>query len=293
MALVWLAFLSASKAWHISDITLNRGINMATAHPNSLPNPRPNQRRPMKQQAKQQRKAQKPFTYRATTWITVGFTSWVLAACTPTSLVEQGLERELPKYVGPAESYDVDIKGLDVYAGSADIVTAVGERVRPEGAPVIDRLALDLSGVIYDKSAERLTQVNDARLSAVIKTPDLADFLEAYRNVNEAEVILRSPNEATLRIRPQLGDYSVPPGITVDVTGGLVGEGTQLRFEVSEVSAAGIDISAIAAQRLSDAVNPLADLKNLPIQVDITSVIVAGETIGLEVVGDPSSFSMR
>jgi len=241
---------------------------------------------------KRQNMARKPFICRTKTWVAVTFVSWVLAACTPASLVERGIERELPKYVGPAESYDVKIKGLDVNAGSADTVTAVGERVRPEGSPVIDRLVLDLRGVVYDKSAERLSQVNDARLTAVIKTPDLADFLEAYRNVNEAEVILRSPNEATLRIRPQLGDYSVPPGITVDVTGALVGEGTQLRFEVSEVSAAGIDISAIAAQRLSNAVNPLSDLENLPIQVDITSVVVAGESIGLEVVGDPSSFSM-
>ncbi len=215
-----------------------------------------------------------------------------LAGCTPASLVEQGIERELPKYVGPAEKYDVEIEGLNIGSGSAETVTAVGERVRPDGAPVIDRLSLDLQGVVYDKQAERLSQVNDARLMAVIKTPDLADFLETYRNVNEAEVILQSPNEATLRIRPQLGDYSVPPGITVDVTGLLVGDGTQLRFEVSDVSAAGIDISAIASRRLSNAVNPLADLKNLPIQVEITSVVVAGETIGLEVVGDPSSFSL-
>lgn len=218
--------------------------------------------------------------------------SCLVASCTPTSLVEQGIERELPKYVGPAEKYDVKIEGLDVGAGSAEAVTAVGERVRPEGAPVIDRLALDLSGVVYDKEAEKLTQVDGARLTAVIKTPDLADFLETYRNVNEATVILRSPNEATLSIRPQLGDYAVPPGVTVDVTGDLMGEGTQLRFDVTRVSAAGIDVSAIASERLSNAINPLADLKNLPIEVDISSVVVAGETIGLEVVGDPKSFSM-
>jgi len=215
-----------------------------------------------------------------------------LGGCTPANLVEQGIERELPKYVGPAEKYDVEIQGLNIISGSAETVVAVGERVRPDGAPVIDRLSLDLQGVVYDKQTERLTQVNNARLTAVIKTPDLADFLETYRNVNEAEVILNSPNEATLRIRPQLGDYSVPPGITVDVTGTLVGEGTQLRFEVSDVSAAGIDISAIASHRLSNAVNPLADLKNLPVRVEITSVVVAGETIGLEVIGDPSSFSL-
>lgn len=218
--------------------------------------------------------------------------SLLSTGCTPTSLVEQGIERELPQYVGPAESYDVDIKGLSVSAGTAESVIAVGERVRPEGAPVIDRLQLDLRGVVYDRSAEKLTQVEGALLTAVIKTPDLADFLESYRNVDEAEVVLRSPNEATLRIRPQIGNYSVPPGVTVDVTGSLVGDDTQLRFEVSEVSAAGIDISAIAASRLSDAVNPLADLENLPVKVEITSVVVAGETIGLEVIGDPKSFSM-
>lgn len=224
--------------------------------------------------------------------LTLALSSLLSTGCTPTSLVEQGIERELPQYVGPAESYDVDIKGLSVSAGTAESVIAVGERVRPEGAPVIDRLQLDLRGVVYDKAAEKLTQVEGALLTAVIKTPDLSDFLESYRNVDEAEVVLRSPNEATLRIRPQIGNYSVPPGVTVDVTGSLVGDDTQLRFEVSEVSAAGIDISAIAASRLSDAVNPLADLENLPVKVEITSVVVAGETIGLEVVGDPKSFSM-
>lgn len=222
----------------------------------------------------------------------LGAAGWLLAGCTPTSLVERGIERELPQYVGPAERYDVQIQGLRVRSGSADSVVAVGERVRPEGAPVIDRLALDLQGVVYDEATEKLTQVESAQLTAVIKTPDLADFLEAYRNVREAEVLLRSPDEATLRIRPQIGDFSVPPGVTVDVTGELVGAGTQLRFEVSEVSAAGIDLSAIAATRLSNAVNPLADLQNLPVEVNVTSVVVAGETIGLEVVGDPKSFSM-
>ncbi|WP_121968330.1 DUF2993 domain-containing protein [Leptolyngbya sp. BC1307] len=222
-----------------------------------------------------------------------GMTGLLLASCSPTNLVEQGIERELPKYVGPADSYDVKIEGLRVGAGSAESVVAVGNRVRPEGAPVIERLALDLSEVVYDRKAERLSEVGGARLTAVIRTEDLADFLEANRNVNEAEIILQSPDQATIRVRPQLGDFVVPPGITVAVTGQLAGQGTQLIFNVTNVSAAGIDVSAIAARRLSDTINPLADLKNLPIQVEITSVMVTGETIGLEVVGDPSSFSMR
>ncbi len=217
----------------------------------------------------------------------------LFVGCTPTSLVEQGIERELPKYVGPAERYDVEIEGLDARLGSANSVVAVGERVRPEGAPVIERLALDLVDVVYDKQAERLSQVGSARLTAVVKTPDLSDFLETYRNVREAEVTLQSPNRATLRIRPQIDQFALPQGVTVDVSGELVGEGTQLRFEVDGVRAAGIDVSAIAASRLSEAINPLADLNNLPIDVEIVSVVAAGESIGMEVVGDPSSFLLR
>lgn len=227
--------------------------------------------------------------------LTVGLSGVIcglfLASCTPTSLVEQGIERELPKYVGPAEHYDVKIEGLDIKSGSADSVVAVGERVRPEGAPVIERLSLHLSGVVYDKQTERLSSVDSASLTAVVKTPDLSDFLETYRNVREAEVTLQAPDRATLRISPQIDQFALPNGITVDVAGELVGKDTQLHFEVDSVSAAGIDVSAIAASRLSEAINPLADLKDLPIDVEIASVVAAGESIGMEIIGDPSSFS--
>jgi len=217
---------------------------------------------------------------------------FLLTGCNPANLVAQGIERELPQYVGPADSYDVKINGLKVQAGSAQSVVAVGDRVRPEGAPVIERLVLELQDVVYDRAAERLSEVGAAKLTAVIRTDDLADFLEAFRNVQEAEVMLQSPDQATIRLRPQIGNLSVPRGVTVNIRGELVGEATQLRFEVSEVRAAGFDLSAIAARRLSDAINPLADLSNLPVEVEITSVIAAGETIGLEVVGDPRSFEL-
>ncbi len=222
----------------------------------------------------------------------LGLTAVGIVSCTPANLVEQGIERELPKYVGPAESYDVKIDGLKVVSSSADSVVAVGERVKPQGAPVIDRLVLDLQGVVYSREQGRLSQVDSAKLTAVIKSYDLADFLESDRNVRSAEVVLRSPDRATLRIQPNLGNFVLPAGITVDVTGRLVGAGTQLSFEVEEVSAAGLDLSAMVAKRLSDLINPLADLKDLPVSIEITSVMVAGESIGLEVVGDPKSFSM-
>ena len=225
-------------------------------------------------------------------WVMIGATALSLSGCSPANLVAQGIERELPKYIGPADHYDVQITGLDLSDNSAESVLAIGERVRPEGAPVIDQLMLRLEGVQYDKAADKLSQVGSARLNAIIKTADLVTFLEAYRNVRSANVVLRSPNSATLSIRPQLGDFALPAGITVEVSGQLVGQGTQLTFEVNKVTAAGIDVSSMTASRLSDLINPLADLRGLPIEVNITDVRVAGDTIGLEVVGSPGSFSL-
>ncbi len=225
-------------------------------------------------------------------WVVMGATAIALSGCNPANLIAQGIERELPNYVGPADHYDVKITGLNLRSNSAESVLAVGERVRPEGAPVIDQLRLRLEDVQYDRTAERLSQVGSARLNAIIKTADLVNFLEAYRNVRSAEVVLRSPNYATLSVRPQLGDFSLPAGIAVEVTGQLIGQGTQLTFDVNRVTAAGIDISSVAAGRLSALINPLADLQALPIEVTITDVSVAGDTIGLEVVGDPGSFSL-
>ncbi len=225
-------------------------------------------------------------------WVMIGATAIALSGCSPANLVAQGIERELPKYVGPADHYDVQITGLDLSNNSAESVLAIGERVRPEGAPVIDQLMLRLEGVQYDKATDKLSQVGSARLNAIIKTADLVSFLEAYRNVRSAQVVLRSPNSATLSIRPQLGDFALPAGITVEVTGQLIGQGTQLTFEVNKVTAAGIDVSSMTASRLSDLINPLADLQGLPIEVNITDVRVAGDTIGLEVIGNPGSFSL-
>ncbi|MEL7523603.1 MAG: hypothetical protein AAGJ80_18615, partial [Cyanobacteria bacterium J06553_1] len=132
---------------------------------------------------KNQKKRARALAIVPLTCVVAAISGSILLSCTPASLVEQGIERELPKYVGPADSYKVDIDGLKVNDGTASTVVALGERVHPKGAPVIEQLKLELEGVVYDRDNERLSKIDGARLTAVIKTPDLVTFLEAYRDV--------------------------------------------------------------------------------------------------------------
>lgn len=214
--------------------------------------------------------------------------------CVPsTGQIERGLERELPKLLGPADRYDVEIEGLRARSGEAERVTAVGERVRLEEAPVVDRLDVELLGVTYDRGEDRLERVERARATARITPLDLADFLEAHRNVREASVTLDAPNRATIRLRPEVGGIALPRGVTVEVTGRLEPDGRRLRFEVSDVEAAGVNLGRAAASGLSDLVNPLVDLSGTPADLRVTDVRVENGVLRLDATGNPTGLRLR
>jgi len=223
--------------------------------------------------------------------IGAALTMGLVVSCTPAGLVERQIEGQLPRYIGPADRYDVDIEGLRVRANEADRLTMVGERVRPDGSPVVDQLSLELAGIQFDREAGQLTQVLSAGAAAQVRAGDLADFVALDPNIRAAEIALSSPNQLTLEVAPELGSFPVPEGITLAVTGELTGSGSQVLVNVTNVRAAGFNVSGMAAQQLNQILNPLVDLSDLPVALTVKSVSVVEDTIVLEVTGDPASFS--
>lgn len=209
-----------------------------------------------------------------------------LAGCDVTGRVEQEIEAALVEAVGPAESYDVTVEGLSLGSGEAERVMALGRRVRPEEGPVIDRLDLVLRGVRYDRGERRLERVESARGTVRLEPADLAAFLETREGVREASVALEAPDRATIRVRPDLGGVSLPAGAAAEVSGRLVGAGSEVRFEVDAVRALGLDLGGAVARRLSDAINPLADLARTRPALDVTDVRVEGGAVVVEATGD-------
>ena len=215
----------------------------------------------------------------------------LMASCTPAGVVERQIESQLPRYIGPAARYDVEIEGLRVRANEADRLTMVGERVRPNGSPVIDQLSLELEGIAFDRDTERLTQVLAAGASARVKADDLAAFVIQDPNIRTAAIALSSPNRLTLEVAPVIGSFPVPDGITLAVTGELLGSGSQVRVNVTDVRAAGVNVSGVAAEQRNQILNPLVDLSDLPVALTVKSVSVVDDSVILEVMGDPASFS--
>lgn len=183
------------------------------------------------------------------------------AGCNPTTaFAEREVERALAEAFGPADDYDVQIEGLDAGAGTARRVTVVGQRVRPEGAPVLDRVDAVLEGVRFDRAESRLERAEGSDITVAVRPDDLATYLVASGRVKDAEVAFEAPDRIVLRVRPDLGAIPLPAGATVRVVGALHGEGARVRLDVESVQAAGIGLGGAAATLVGEQVNPLLDL---------------------------------
>lgn len=209
----------------------------------------------------------------------------MLTGCSPsTGRVERGLEGELQELLGPADDYDVQIKGLRARSGEADQVVVVGQRVQMEGAPVLDRLEADLHGVQYDRDQERLERIDSARATAYVEAVDLADYLEESPNLDDVSVVLQPPDLASIQARPTVSGFSLPG--TVEIAGRLRTEAGTVQYEVTEVRAAGVDAGDAVARRLSEAINPVLDLRDTPLGLEVTSIRVEGGALRLDGTGE-------
>lgn len=216
------------------------------------------------------------------------------AGCNPvTTLVERSIERELPRLIGPAARYTVEIEGLRAGTGEAERVHVVGEGVRPEDAPYLHRVDLYLVGVRYDRQTRRLTRADSAGATITVRPSDLMAFLEGHRNIREAVLTLQSPDGATLRLRPSVGGLALPPGVSAELRGRLTSTDGRLAFEVADVRAAGLSLGRVAARRLSSTINPLVDLTGTAIRLRITHVRAEPGTLRIDATGDPTRLGRR
>lgn len=211
-----------------------------------------------------------------------------LTGCTP--IVENSLKQQLSKKIGPAKNYDVKIDGLELGTGEADQVAIVGQRVQPQGAPVIDRLTIDLRDIKYNRKEKHLERLVGIAATAQIKASDIATFLETQRNLPNTSVSLWPPDRATVRVRKDLSllGRKLPVGLTADASGQLSKTNDRIYFTVSDVRAAGINLGDQPAQLLSQAINPLVDLSDLPLDVSIKTLRVENNTVQIELTGDPA-----
>ena len=210
----------------------------------------------------------------------------LLTGCAPTeSIVERGIQRELPRIVGPAERYEVDVGGINLLSGQAQRITAVGTRVQPEGAPLLERVDVELRDVTYNRREKRMERVGHALITAQVTDAALTAFLETHRHLQEVSVTLEPPDQVAIRARPELSGIEIPAGLNLSVAGRLIRAGQEVNYEISEARAVGIGLGNSVAGALTEAINPLIDLSKVPVVLEVTEMRVQDGAISVSATG--------
>jgi hypothetical protein len=215
-----------------------------------------------------------------------------LSGCATEGRVEDRLEEALEQRLGPAEDYEVDVSGLDAGDGTAERVYAEGIRVRPNRGPVVDRLEIEMTDVRYDRDLERLVGAESVRATAWVRANDLEQFFEQEDRIRSASVTLVQPDRLRLRFRPELG-LPIPLNVMAEVEGTIEGRGSELHYVVSDASAGGFDVDDDMAERLTRFINPIVDLSELPLDLEVTSVRVENGVLRVDATGDVTALDTR
>jgi len=201
--------------------------------------------------------------------------------------VESAIRQELPRLVGPAASYEVDVSGVSRTGASR--VSATGTRIRVPRAPVIDRAEVRLNDVTYSPARKEVQRIRSANATIRVLPGDLRSFLESQRALQDVTLDLAAPDVASVRARPQIAGLNLPPSAVVSLTGRLRPEGPTVRYEITEASAAGIPLPAQATALITRGINPIVDLRGMPLPLQVTAVRADPRGITLDAAGELTS----
>jgi len=198
-------------------------------------------------------------------------------ACSPylDARAEAALRDALLRVVGPAESYDVRVSGASLDGSRFDRVRFVGRRIARADAPVLDRLELDLQGVVVDRVAKSLTAVATTHVELQLKGADLAVFLSRW--LGEPQVTLAPPDRIAIVGTPRIGGIALGGAGGAELQGRLVGAGTQLFLAIDRIRLGRGEAPALARVVVERAINPIFDVVEAPLPARLDAVDVGAD----------------
>ena len=197
---------------------------------------------------------------------------------------EAALREALLRVVGPAESYDVRVSGASLDGSRFERVRFVGRRVARADAPVLDRLELDLQGVVVDRAAKALTAVAATRVELQLKGADLAVFLRRW--LAEPQVTLAPPDRVAVVGTPRIGGIALGGAGGAELQGRLVGTGAQLFLTIDRIRLGRGEAPPLARVVIERAINPIFDVAEAPLPARLDAVEVgADDTIRIAASG--------
>jgi len=201
--------------------------------------------------------------------------------------VAQIVTAELPRIVGPAASYEVEVEGARVAGDFVDLrqVRVVGERVARPKSPILDRVDVSMSDVVVDRVEGQVVKLGAADGKIQVLAPDIAAFLDARPGLDNVVVTFHAPYEITVESQFSAAGYALPAIARGKLRGRLVASNGSLLMEIVDLRLAGFPIGTIPALVLEKLMNPLVDLSALPAPSRVISVEVTHSALLLTTSG--------
>lgn len=187
---------------------------------------------------------------------------------------EAALRDTLVRVFGPAESYDVRVFGASVDGTRFERVRFIGRRISRANTPVLDRLELDLQGVVVDRAAKSLAAVAATRVELQLRGTDLAMFLGRW--LGEPVVTLTAPDRFTIVGTLRIGAIALG-GASAELQGRLVGAGSQLFLTIDRIRLGGGEAPPLARVVVERAINPILDVADAPLPAQFDTVAVGSD----------------
>ena len=199
---------------------------------------------------------------------------FLLAACSTylDARAEAALRDALVRVVGPAESYDVRVVGASADGTRFEQVRFVGRRIARANAPVVDRLELDLHGVVVDRREKVLTAVGATHAELRLRGADLADYLRQSGWIADPSVVFNAPDRIVIAGTPRLAGIALAIGDGAEFQGRLFASGSQLRLGVDRVRIGASTAAPLLRAVIERAINPLLDVSAYPLPARIDAV---------------------
>jgi hypothetical protein len=137
---------------------------------------------------------------------------------------------------------------------------------------VLDRLELDLQGVVVDRAAKSLTAVAATRVELQLKGADLAVFLSRW--LAEPQVTLAPPDRVAVVGTPRIGWHRPRRRGGAELQGRLVGAGTQLFLTIDRIRLGRGEAPPLARVVVERAINPIFDVAEAPLPARLDAVEV-------------------
>jgi hypothetical protein len=202
--------------------------------------------------------------------------------------VQQLIAAELPRVMGAAARYDVNVTGARETGEVIDIrrVRIVGARVERAGAPILDRIDVTMIDLVVDRKEKRLQSLGTADASALLLPADIAAFLDSRPGLDNVQVTLFPPYEISIETQFALGGFALPRSAGARIRGRLLASDGRLIMEIIDLRVAGFPVGTIPIIVAEKLMNPLVDLSAAPAKARVTSVQVMRDAVVLTASSD-------